>query len=116
MSADGSEYALQFLKRIQQADTAVVRNVNGDEINVVKFAKIDTKTGITESDKTMFNLNQTEHILTHKVETMESQILQVDDKIRAYIREKNRDMAKNYLKRKKMLIVDLGKKMSFDNS
>lgn len=82
--------------------------MNGEAITVVKFAKIDSKTNITESDKAMFNLNQMEKILTEKCEKMESQISQMDEKIRALIREKNRDMAKNYLKRKKIVIVDLG--------
>ncbi len=84
------------------------RNVNGEAITVVKFAKIDSKTSITESDKAMFNLNQMERILTKRTEGIESQIQQMDEKIRILIREKNRDMAKNYLKRKKMMIVDLG--------
>lgn len=74
----------------------------------MKFAKIDSKTNITESDKAMFNLNQMERILTKRTETMESQVHQMDEKVRVLLREKNRDMAKNYLKRKKMMIVDLG--------
>lgn len=74
----------------------------------MKFAKIDSKTSITESDKAMFNMNQMEQILTNRTETLESQIHQMDEKVRVLIREKNRDMAKNYLKRKKMMIVDLG--------
>lgn len=84
------------------------RNVNGEALTVVKFAKIDSKTNITESDKAMFNLNHMEQVLTKKTDAMESQILAMDEKVRVLIREKNRDMAKNYLKRKKMMIVDLG--------
>lgn len=89
------------------------RNLNGEAITVVKFAKIDSKTSITESDKAMFNMNQMEQILTNRTETMESQIHQMDEKVRVLIREKNRDMAKNYLKRKKMMIVDLGENSFF---
>lgn len=84
------------------------RNVNGEAITVVKFARIDSKTSITESDKAMFNLNQMERTLTERTEKMELQISQMDDKIRALVREKNRDLAKNYLRRKKIVIVDLG--------
>lgn len=61
----------------------------------------------------MFNMNQMEQILTNRTETMESQIHQMDEKVRVLIREKNRDMAKNYLKRKKMMIVDLGETSFF---
>lgn len=82
--------------------------MNGEALTVVKFAQIDSKTSVTESDKAMFNMNQMEQILTHRTETIESQIRQMDEKVRVLVREKNRDMAKNYLKRKKMMIVDLG--------
>lgn len=87
--------------------------MNGEAITVVKFAKFDSKTCITESDKAMFNLNQMELTLTKRTEAMESQISQMDEKIRALVRERNRDMAKTYLKRKKIMIVDLGEKNDF---
>lgn len=85
------------------------RNVNGEAVTVVKFAKIDSKTSITESDKAMFNLIQMEQILTKRTEAIESQIHEMETKVRSLIREKNRDMAKTYLKRKKLMLVDLGK-------
>lgn len=84
------------------------RNVNGDAVTVVKFAKLDSKTCITEADKTMFNLNEMERILTKRTEAIESQVHQMDEKVRALVHEKKRDMAKNYLKRKKLMIADLG--------
>lgn len=59
----------------------------------------------------MFNLNQMEKILTKRIEAMESEIHQMDEKVRVLVREKNRDMAKNYLKQKKMKIVNLGEFM-----
>ncbi|KAG4073953.1 hypothetical protein HA402_014158 [Bradysia odoriphaga] len=113
LSAEGTEYALHFLKKSQQADTATIeRNVNGESVTVVKFAKIDSKTNITESDKAMFNLNQMERILTKRTEAIESQIHEMDEKVRSLVREKKKDMAKNYLKRKKMMIADLDKQLS----
>lgn len=77
----------------------------------MKFSKIDSKTSITEEDRAMFNLNQMEKILTKRIEAMESEIHQMDEKVRVLVREKNRDMAKNYLKQKKMKIVNLGEFM-----
>lgn len=113
LSAEGTEYALHFLKNNQQADTATIeRNANGETLTVVKFAKIDSKTGITESDKAMFNMNQMEQILTKRTEAIEAQIHQMDDKIRELVRERKRDMAKNYLKRKKLMIADLDKQLA----
>ncbi|KAJ6647134.1 Charged multivesicular body protein 7 [Pseudolycoriella hygida] len=111
LSAEGVEYTLHFLKRNQQVDTAVI-DVNDEATTVVKFAKLDSKTSITDSDKAMFNLNRMEQILTKRTETLESQIQQMDEKIRMFVREKNREMAKSYLKRKKMVIIDLEKQLA----
>lgn len=84
--------------------------INKQEIILYKFAVAwDCKVeSITPLDTSIYTLNKMEKSLTKSVEAIEVDINNTDTLVRQYIRDKKKQMAKNFLRKKHVLEKNLG--------
>lgn len=85
--------------------------IDNQEVTVYKFAVTwnCTVEPITPLDISIYTLNKMETSLLKSVENIESDINQTDTLVRQYIRDKKRQLAKNFLRKKHVLEKNLGK-------
>lgn len=107
---DGIEVALHYLHCNQKA--SIQKSMIEDkEITLFKFA-VDWNCSvepITPLDISIYTLNRMEKSLTKSVEAIETDIDQTDNLVRQYIRDKKKQLAKSFLRKKHVLEKNLCK-------
>lgn len=68
---------------------------------------------ITPLDISIFTINKMEISLTKSVEAIENDIERTDGLVRQYVREKKKQLAKSFLRKKHVLEKNLGKLLLF---
>lgn len=106
----GIEAALHYLYCHQKASIQKTM-IDNQEVIVYKFAVTwnCNVEPITLLDISIYTLNKMETSLLKSVENIESDINQTDALVRQYIRDKKRQLAKNFLRKKHVLEKNLGK-------
>lgn len=106
---NGIEVALHYLYCNQKA--SVTKTViEKKEITLYKFA-VDWSCNaepITPLDISIYTLNGMDKSLTKSVEAIETDIEQTDNLVRQYLRDKKRQLAKSFLRKKHVLEKNLG--------
>lgn len=106
---DGIEIALHYLHCHHKLSIQKTQ-IDKQEIILYKFAvawncKVES---ITPLDTSIYTLNKMEKSLTKSVEAIEVDINNTDILVRQYIRDKKKQMAKNFLRKKHVLEKNLG--------
>lgn len=106
----GIEAALHYLYCHQKASIQKTM-IDNQEVTVYKFAVTwnCVVEPITPLDVSIYTLNKMEKSLLKSVENIESDINQTDTLVRQYIRDKKRQLAKSFLRKKHVLEKNLGK-------
>lgn len=106
----GIEAALHYLYCHQKASIQKTM-IDNQEVIVYKFAVTwnCNVEPITLLDISIYTLNKMEKSLLKSVENIESDINQTDTLVRQYIKDKKRQLAKNFLRKKHVLEKNLGK-------
>lgn len=109
MQMDGVETALHYL-HCQQKASIQKTTVDQKEVTLCKLAiawdsSVDT---ITPLDISIYALNKMEKSMTKSVEAIESDIEHTDAQVRQYIRDKKKQLAKSFLRKKHVLEKNLG--------
>lgn len=105
----GIEAALHYLYCHKKASIDKIL-IDKQEVILYKFTvtwNCDVEP-ITPLDKSIYTLNRMEKSLTKSVEDIESDINHTDTLVRQYIRDKKRQLAKNFLRKKHVLEKNLG--------
>lgn len=108
LNTDGVMLVLQQLKRDNLIYITEVTDFNNKTTLLIKIA---SKTGlepITDIDKSVYNLVNTEKCLLATVDNLETSIKDCDEKARSFIKIGKRQMAKNWLKKKHAFNRKLG--------
>lgn len=109
-TVDGVEAALHYLHCKQKASIQKTK-VDQKELVLCKLA-VDAKCNvepITPLDVSIYTLNKMEKSLTKSAETIENDIERTDALVRQYIRDKKRQLAKSFLRKKHVLEKNLVK-------
>lgn len=109
-TVDGIEVALHYLHCKQKASIQKTK-IDQKEVILCKLA-VDTKCNvepITPLDVSIYTLNKMEKSLTKSAETIEADIERTDALVRQYIRDKKRQLAKSFLRKKHVLEKNLTK-------
>lgn len=69
-------------------------------------------TPITEMERSIFNLQQTEKLLLGKINRLGDMIKEVKEKARRCLKEENKEMAKSWLRKKLLMEEDLTKRIN----
>lgn len=108
-SLDGAQLALHHLY-CQQRASLQKATVDKKELILCKFS-IDMNRNvepITPLDISIYTLNKMEKSLTKSVDGIENDINKTDSQVRQYIREKKKQLAKSFLRKKHALEKNLG--------
>lgn len=109
LSTDGIEMALHYLQSIKKAEVKYIM-ISDKRVGIVKIAPInETVTPINDFEIAVFDLNESIKLQTLKVENYETEINSLDEKVRQYIRDKKKILAKTHLKKKHIVELNLGK-------
>lgn len=106
---DGIEVALHYLLCHHKLSIQKT-HIDKQEITLYKFA-VDWNCNvesITPLDTSIYTLNKMEKSLTKSVEAIETDINNTDTLVRQYVRDKKKQMAKNFLRKKHVLEKNLG--------
>lgn len=105
----GIETALQYLHCHHKLSIQKT-TIDKQEITLYKFAVAwnCSVEPITPLDVSIFTLNRMEKSLTKSVEAIETDINSTDTLVRQYIRDKKKQLAKNFLRKKHVLEKNLG--------
>lgn len=106
----GIETALQYLHCHHKLSIQKT-TIDKQEIILYKFAVAwnhVTVEPITLLDVSIFTLNKMEKSLTKSVDAIEMDINSTDALVRQYIRDKKKQLAKNFLRKKHVLEKNLG--------
>lgn len=109
-TVDGVEVALHYLHCKQKASIQTTK-IDQKEVVLCKLA-VDVKCNvepITPLDISIYTLNKMEKSLTKSAETIENDIDRTDALVRQYIRDKKRQLAKSFLRKKHVLEKNLTK-------
>lgn len=109
-TVDGVEVALHYLHCKQKASIQTTK-IDQKEVVLCKLA-VDAKCNvepITPLDISIYTLNKMEKSLTKSAETIENDIERTDALVRQYIRDKKRQLAKSFLRKKHVLEKNLTK-------
>lgn len=109
-TVDGVEVALHYLHCKQKASIQKAK-IDQKEVMLCKLAA-DAKCNvepITALDVSIYTLNKMEKSLTKSSETIENDIERTDALVRQYIRDKKRQLAKSFLRKKHVLEKNLTK-------
>lgn len=109
-TVDGVEAALHQLHCKQKASIQKTK-IDQKEVVLCKLA-VDMKANvepITPLDISIYTLNKMEKSLTKSAETIENDIERTDTLVRQYIRDKKRQLAKSFLRKKHVLEKNLVK-------
>lgn len=106
----GVEIALHYLHCHQKLSIQKT-TIDKQEITLYKFAVAwnCNVEPITPLDVSIFTLNKMEKSITKSVEAIEMDINSTDTLVRQYIRDKKKQLAKNFLRKKHVLEKNLGK-------
>lgn len=110
LNADGVEIALHWL-HCQQKASIQKTNIDQKPIILCKLA-VDSNCKaepITPVDISIYSLKKTEKSLIKSVDGIESDIEQTDVQVRQYIRDKKKQLAKSFLRKKHVLEKNLSK-------
>lgn len=110
LTVDGVEAALQYLHCKQKASIQKTK-IDQKEVILCKLA-VDINCAvepITPLDISIYTLNKMEKSLTKSAETIENDIERTDALVRQYIRDKKRQLAKSFLRKKHVLEKNLAK-------
>lgn len=107
---NGIETALHYLHCHQKASIQSTV-IDQQEVLLYKFAVTwnCNVEPITPLDISIYTLNRMEKSLTKSVEAIETDINKTDTLVRQYIRDKKKQLAKNFLRKKHVLEKNLGK-------
>lgn len=110
MTAEGVEMALHSLHCQQKAS---IHKTQIDQKTVI-LCKLSVDVNckaepITALDVSIYALNKMEKSLAKSVEAIENDIEQTDSLVRQYLREKKKQLAKSFLRKKHVLEKNLGK-------
>lgn len=109
-TVDGVDVALHYLHCNQKASIQKAK-IDQKEVMLCKLAA-DAKCNvepITPLDVSIYTLNKMEKSLTKSAETIENDIERTDALVRQYIRDKKRQLAKSFLRKKHVLEKNLSK-------
>lgn len=106
---DGIEVALHYLDCKQKLSIQKT-HIDKQEVILHKFAvAFDcTVEPITQLDTSIYTLNKMEKSLTKSVEDIEMDINNTETLVRQYIRDKKKQLAKSFLRKKHVLEKNLG--------
>lgn len=107
---DGIETALHYL-HCQQKASIQSTVIDQQDVILYKFAVSWNRLvePITPLDTSIYTLNRMEKSLTKSVEGIETDINHTDTLVRQYVRDKKKQLAKNFLRKKHVLEKNLGK-------
>ncbi|XP_055309246.1 charged multivesicular body protein 7 isoform X2 [Sitodiplosis mosellana] len=107
---DGIEVALHYLYCQQKASIQKTQ-IDKQEVTLYKFAVASNCTvePISPLDTSIYTLNKMEKSLTKSVEAIEVDINNTDTLVRQYIRDKKKQLAKSFLRKKHVLERNLVK-------
>lgn len=106
---DGIEVVVHYLY-CQQKLSIQKTQIDKQEVTLYKFAVAYNCTvePITPLDTSIYTLNKMEKSLTKSVEAIEVDINNTDALVRQYIRDKKKQLAKSFLRKKHVLEKNLG--------
>lgn len=112
-SLDGAELALHYLY-CQQRASLQKATIDKKEVTLCKFAMDMSRNvePITPLDISIYTLNKMEKSLTKSLDGIENDINKTDSQVRQYIREKKKQLAKSFLRKKHALEKNLGNYVS----
>lgn len=107
---EGIDTALHYLHCHQKLSIQKTQ-IDKQEVILYKFAVTWSCNvePITPLDISIYTLNKMEKSLTKSVEAIEVDINSTDALVRQYIRDKKKQLAKNFLRKKHVLEKNLGK-------
>lgn len=109
LDAEGIEMALHYLQSQRKAELKYIM-LNDKRVGIVKIASVNEKVKpISEFEIAVFDLNASIETQTEIVDNYEIQINSADEKVKMYIHEKKKTLAKTHLKKKHILQNKLGK-------
>jgi charged multivesicular body protein 7 len=115
LSKDGILMALQYLSNVEKC-VYIEENKSASGSHHHKLLLKFTERGhgiqpITELERTMYNLETTEHFLTEKIEKKEQELEKVLQQAKSCVKDGKKQLAKTLLKKKHNLENDLTKTM-----
>ncbi|XP_055626121.1 charged multivesicular body protein 7 [Toxorhynchites rutilus septentrionalis] len=114
LTEDGFDLVLHYMACNQRVFVEKNQTENdGQRKTLLKFAAIGAKSQpITDIERSIFNLEQTEHNLMTVIEKMEQDVASAMSVVKENIREGRKQVAKSNLKKKHLLERNLEKKMT----
>lgn len=116
VSRDGVVLVLHYLST--QEKSVFIEEVNESAAQnnhhklLLKFAEIDHQVApITEIERSVYNLEQTEKFLHETIEKKEEQLDQVLVQVKGHLKDGKKQLAKTYLRKKHLLEADIVKTM-----
>lgn len=104
IARDGVDPAVAILEKCNRLTMQTITQAETSTV-LIKFANGDNVVAqpITSIEQSIYELERSEHILMRDIKMIEHNISQTMDKVREYIKDGRKQMAKTYLKKKILL-------------
>lgn len=111
---DGIPAVLHYLRYVSKTVSidAAASNSKPNQQMIKFFDTRQVLMPISDIERSIFSLDQTEKLLLYKIEQLDQLKEEVAGKARLHVREGNREMARNCLRKKLLMEADIAKRIS----